>query len=254
MVRNRKRDKIGKHSDYFELENIAITYFISNIPDGYKEKEIWSILKEQGNLVDFYLAKKKDRNGTNFGFARFIRVLDAHLLERNLNRIAVGHSILHANVAKFGRENRGATAQVTSRTQFQNQKQEGWVRYASRTQDQNQKHEGGIRHIDLHNMKPHSGNHQVPPFIHNSRSGGLNDSGILHSSRTYADIVQRKSIAVENSVTIPEFFTPRSCYWLERCLIGELKDYECLVSFFNIIKAAKIITATVKYLGALLVI
>lgn len=41
---------------YHHLDNVATTYFISNIPDGWAEADIWRILKEYGRIVYFYLA------------------------------------------------------------------------------------------------------------------------------------------------------------------------------------------------------
>ncbi|KAI3519600.1 hypothetical protein L1887_08814 [Cichorium endivia] len=78
-------------SGFQQVKRVATKFFISNIPDGWSEPELWKIFKNYGCVVDLSLAKKRDRGGAKFRFVRFIKVDDVSALENKLNSIKIGH-------------------------------------------------------------------------------------------------------------------------------------------------------------------
>lgn len=65
-----------------EVECVATTFFVSNLPGGCSASSIWRLFQRYGCLVDVYLAQKRDRMGLCFGFARFIKVQNVEKLEK----------------------------------------------------------------------------------------------------------------------------------------------------------------------------
>ncbi|KAI3515594.1 hypothetical protein L1887_14495 [Cichorium endivia] len=114
---NKSRWKIANQDAVKEIEEVATTFFVSNIPEGCSALRIWKLFKEYGCLVDFYLAQKRDRLGLCFGFARFIKVQDVFKLEKVLGEVRIDNRRLRVNVSKFKRksgfqEKRGQSHEV----------------------------------------------------------------------------------------------------------------------------------------------
>ncbi|KAL4588760.1 hypothetical protein LXL04_001655 [Taraxacum kok-saghyz] len=82
----------------------AVSFYISNFPEIWNDDEIWRALKEAGNIVDLYIAKKRNAKGRKFGFARYFGVRDATIQEQRLNNIWMKKLRLKANIARFGRK------------------------------------------------------------------------------------------------------------------------------------------------------
>ncbi|CAH1437690.1 unnamed protein product [Lactuca virosa] len=57
-----------------------------------------------GVVVDVFIAKKKNNLGQMFAFARFIRVSNQESLLNSLCNAKIGNLRLHANLARFARE------------------------------------------------------------------------------------------------------------------------------------------------------
>ncbi|KAL4584212.1 hypothetical protein LXL04_008804 [Taraxacum kok-saghyz] len=75
----------------------AVTYYITNFPEIWSEDEIWKALRTAGNIVDLFIARRRNSVGRKFGFARFYGVTDT---ERDMDE----KLRLKANVARFGRK------------------------------------------------------------------------------------------------------------------------------------------------------
>ncbi|KAI3764636.1 hypothetical protein L2E82_14647 [Cichorium intybus] len=97
------RQRNSKEYRYPVIEK-ATTIFISDFPSDWVEADLWSLLKSYGTLVDIYIAMKRTKTNTRFGFARFIRVTNTQEPVGRLNDIPCGNSRLRANLAKYKRK------------------------------------------------------------------------------------------------------------------------------------------------------
>ncbi|KAI3508059.1 hypothetical protein L1887_23059 [Cichorium endivia] len=217
MVRYRKNVDFRPHqSNFQELDRIATTFFVSNIPDGWAESDLWRLLSEYGRLGDFYLAKKKDKFGTNIGFARFINVQDAYKMETSLNRITVGNSVLQVNLAKYGRDKKSSSENNNRGPAIG-----GSINW--------QANQSGIPQFHSIINQASNKNSGVPQKIEKNFRGNRNTwEEFGNQAKSFVDILKGESSNTIDNVTIPANIQPRSTIWLKSCLIGEAKDYECL--------------------------
>lgn len=79
------------------------SYFFTNFPDNFGEREMWSVFLKWGRAMDVYIPLKKDKWGRRFGFVRFLEVHNPKLLELKLDKIYIGNQKLRANLSRFSR-------------------------------------------------------------------------------------------------------------------------------------------------------
>ncbi|GJU89658.1 nucleotide-binding alpha-beta plait domain-containing protein [Tanacetum coccineum] len=77
--------------------------FFTRFPEAWGSKELWTLFKKHGRVVDVYLANKRTRVGTRFGFVRFMQDDNPHDLEKKLNDICIGHQKLVINLVKYNK-------------------------------------------------------------------------------------------------------------------------------------------------------
>ncbi|KAJ0534295.1 putative RNA recognition motif domain, nucleotide-binding alpha-beta plait domain superfamily [Helianthus annuus] len=119
----RKKDKGHLvHSD--GRDNIT-KFFVSNLPDKCSSKEIVEFFGVFGAVVGVYVARKRDKNGSRFGFVSFSGVNDCSDLEGRMKGLKMGSFKLSVNVARFATENKSfpcppgvSNVQNDSRNQF----------------------------------------------------------------------------------------------------------------------------------------
>ncbi|GJT60190.1 RNA-directed DNA polymerase, eukaryota [Tanacetum coccineum] len=93
-------DRRSKEDD---LQKISISIFVTNFPEQTNAKELWSICKQYGNVIDAYIPIRRSKIGKRFGFVQFIKVSDVDRLVNNLCLIWISSFKLHVNVARFNR-------------------------------------------------------------------------------------------------------------------------------------------------------
>nr|GEU86660.1 nucleotide-binding alpha-beta plait domain-containing protein [Tanacetum cinerariifolium] len=93
-------DRRSKEDD---LQKIPISIFATNFPEQTNVKELWSIYKKYGNVIDAFIPSRRSKFGKCFGVVRFIKVSDVDLLVNNLCTIWIGTFKLYANVTRFNR-------------------------------------------------------------------------------------------------------------------------------------------------------
>ncbi|KAK1414634.1 hypothetical protein QVD17_30383 [Tagetes erecta] len=82
------------------LPKIPMTsFFVSNIPDGIFEPKLKELFKPFGELAHFYLAKKKDRSKSNFGFTRYYNVADKEKMVNSMKNLTIAGAVLVVYVA-----------------------------------------------------------------------------------------------------------------------------------------------------------
>nr|GEW05404.1 putative RNA-directed DNA polymerase, eukaryota, reverse transcriptase zinc-binding domain protein [Tanacetum cinerariifolium] len=87
------------------VSRISTSIFVTNLLDSFSAKDLFHSCKLYGHVVDSFIPTKRTKEGKRFGFIRFINVFNVERLVNNLCTIWVGRLKLHANVARFNREN-----------------------------------------------------------------------------------------------------------------------------------------------------
>ncbi|KAI3503916.1 hypothetical protein L1887_32407 [Cichorium endivia] len=72
------------------LQGKVVSYMFFNFPMNTTVEKLWSLFRRFGKVVDMYMAKKKLRNGREFGFVRFSQVEDPNKLGVELNGVWIG--------------------------------------------------------------------------------------------------------------------------------------------------------------------
>ncbi|KAJ9548111.1 hypothetical protein OSB04_020654 [Centaurea solstitialis] len=121
--RRRQRENGFRRSSGKDIfESRATTFYITNFSNRSTEADLWGIFKKIGKVVDVYVARKSNKSGARFGFARFLGITDKVGFERKLNNTWVGNCRLLANVARFGRD---TTGKKETRKSFGTEEKEG---------------------------------------------------------------------------------------------------------------------------------
>lgn len=97
------REKERRRESYVIPGRLVSTFFFTNFPKEWSEKDLWRFFSKQGVVVDVYVARKLNKDGKRFGFVRFIRVTNEKVFERDLNKIWIGNFKLFVSLEKFKR-------------------------------------------------------------------------------------------------------------------------------------------------------
>ncbi|GJU81119.1 protein CTR9 [Tanacetum coccineum] len=102
----RKRQRMAKGksrpTDFDKImRDKATSFFFTNFPDSWDSAALWKMFSRYGKVVDVYIAFKKTKKDTRFGFVRFINFVHLETFERRLKEILIGESRLVINRAKF---------------------------------------------------------------------------------------------------------------------------------------------------------
>lgn len=69
-----------------------------------KRRSLEGFFSRYGKLMDVYFGDRKGKNGKNYGFIRFVDVLDAKDMETKINREKCINNILEVNIVRHGRK------------------------------------------------------------------------------------------------------------------------------------------------------
>ncbi|GJU90435.1 RNA-directed DNA polymerase, eukaryota, partial [Tanacetum coccineum] len=89
---------------------ISKSVFVTNFPDYFRSRDLWSLCEAYGKVVDVYIPNRKSKAGKRFAFVRFIRVDDMDRLISNLCTIWVGRLHLHANAVRYERSSKPSSS------------------------------------------------------------------------------------------------------------------------------------------------
>ncbi|KAI3818748.1 hypothetical protein L1987_12565 [Smallanthus sonchifolius] len=110
------------------------SYYVANLPEGTKPEDLKTCFNQFGNVVDIYVASRKDKSGSCFGFVRFSMVEDKWELERSMREINMKNLRLSVNLAKYDRDG-NPNAREEKKTQAKEAKQYGSSGGAEDTRD-----------------------------------------------------------------------------------------------------------------------
>lgn len=102
---NRRRRKIAAIGDQKRWNHAGVTtMFVSNIPQETRIESLKSFFTKYGDVVDVYVATKKDVNKKSFAFVRFKTMGDERRFEESLQGITFKERPLEINIARFVRK------------------------------------------------------------------------------------------------------------------------------------------------------
>nr|GEU76477.1 RNA-directed DNA polymerase, eukaryota, reverse transcriptase zinc-binding domain protein [Tanacetum cinerariifolium] len=96
-------EREGRESKEDDVIKISTSIYVTNLPERFGAMDLWNTCQSYGHVVDTFIPDKRSKAGKRFGFARFIKIIDVDKLVNNLCMIWIGRSKLHANVARFQR-------------------------------------------------------------------------------------------------------------------------------------------------------
>ncbi|PWA86209.1 nucleotide-binding alpha-beta plait domain-containing protein [Artemisia annua] len=170
--------------------------FVSNLPNGCIPGDVSEFMGYFGEVVNSYIARKRDKEGNRFGFVTFRKVKNTADLVKRMNGVKMGSCRLKINVARFAMEN-SEWREVDDK--------------AGRT----------------HNTKPHVVRNREAFVVERekwarfSQTGGKSFREILEGKSSAPPIPTTKSIIVPDNVVA--FFEIRG-----KSLIGRAKDLTSL--------------------------
>ncbi|GJZ46772.1 nucleotide-binding alpha-beta plait domain-containing protein [Tanacetum coccineum] len=88
-----------------DVAKISTSVYVTNFPDYTSAKELAQACKQYGHVVDSFIPNKKSKFGKRFGFVRFINVFSEERLINNLGTVWIDRFKIHANIARFQRNN-----------------------------------------------------------------------------------------------------------------------------------------------------
>ncbi|GJS68694.1 RNA-directed DNA polymerase, eukaryota [Tanacetum coccineum] len=109
---NSKKNPISKpiNNPYQkDLERVASSFYVSNLPDSLDAKRLWNAWVSYGRLVDAYIANKRSIRGKRFGFILFLCIKDESEFVRSLSNIWIGSFHFYVSVARYQRKNQTGT-------------------------------------------------------------------------------------------------------------------------------------------------
>ncbi|KAJ0780408.1 putative RNA-directed DNA polymerase [Helianthus annuus] len=94
-----------------------VKFFVTNLPEGCTPWELRRSLEGLGDIAGTYVARKRDKQGSRFGFVSFSGVRDCQELLKMLGGVRMGNFKLKFNVARFAMENLGSSVEKESKIQ-----------------------------------------------------------------------------------------------------------------------------------------
>ncbi|KAK8630038.1 hypothetical protein V6N13_078849 [Hibiscus sabdariffa] len=80
----------------------TVMLFVQNIPTALHWSGLMQVFGRHGDVVNSYIARKKDRLGKRFGFVRFSNRVDADRAIERLNGFVLNGFELFVSEAKYG--------------------------------------------------------------------------------------------------------------------------------------------------------
>ncbi|GJT39675.1 RNA-directed DNA polymerase, eukaryota, reverse transcriptase zinc-binding domain protein [Tanacetum coccineum] len=97
-----------------DVAKISISIFVSNFPDSVSAKDLFHSCKQYGHVMDSFIPMKRFEDNKRFGFVRFINVFNMERLVNNLCTIWLNRCKLHANIARFNRDQKNGNKYKTA--------------------------------------------------------------------------------------------------------------------------------------------
>ncbi|GKV47542.1 hypothetical protein SLEP1_g54439 [Rubroshorea leprosula] len=103
---NRYQGRVKQNEGPYDwgLYKQATPYFFTNFPEYWTYADMWRTFLQFGRVYDIYSPNRRSRNGSRFGFVRFLEVKDRRELEQQLDQIWVNDMKLWVNRPRYDDE------------------------------------------------------------------------------------------------------------------------------------------------------
>ncbi|KAF5779356.1 putative RNA recognition motif domain, nucleotide-binding alpha-beta plait domain superfamily [Helianthus annuus] len=203
------------------LFGCVVKLFVTNLPEGCTPWDLRRCLESFGAVAGTYVARKRDKHGSRFGFVLFSGVKDKQELLRNLGGVRMGDFKLKINVARFALENSGVAVEK----------------------------EGPVQNKNPAEMHIGGGKSSVRDVRSYKDVVGTSNLGSGHYGAQVVDLASGPR-AVEKVIVVPdrvEAFRDRHGL----AVVGRAADLETQVDIDRLLNIAKISVANVQYIGGL---
>ncbi|KAL4573526.1 hypothetical protein LXL04_020336 [Taraxacum kok-saghyz] len=196
---------------------VIVKVICSQLQMGVEEEMVGMVIEVRGNVVP----GRKDKSGSNFGFVKYLKVQNVDSLLVKFNQLVLDGCCIRANVSKFSKK--------TSTGANDGGKNQLWIQGTRRES--------------------------------NKGMGAWKKTGV----KLFTDALQGQQNCIRREektelktevqkVVIPDVL---KCYlmdWLDRCLVGEIKDLELLSKCLSMIQVYEMGECIIKYVGGLCVL
>ncbi|KAF5817259.1 putative RNA recognition motif domain, nucleotide-binding alpha-beta plait domain superfamily [Helianthus annuus] len=208
-------------ADRRNLYGTKVKLFVSNLPEGCTPWELRKCMESYGEVAGSYVARKRDKQGSRFGFVSFLGVRDKRELLGSLGGVRMGDFKLRINVARFALEN----------SEIEEEK----VGQEKSSKPPGQHGVGGCFSV--------RGGRSYKEVVGSSFFGGGSD--VNHVGKPMAG-----SSSVEKVIVVPDRVEAFKGFQ-GLAVVGRAVNLETLVDIDRLLNIAKIVVANVQYLGGL---
>ncbi|GJR66187.1 nucleotide-binding alpha-beta plait domain-containing protein [Tanacetum coccineum] len=193
------------------IKDKVTTFFFTRFPDNWDEKALWNMFSKYGLVVDLFIASKKTKLGTRFGFVRFSKVANVMAFEQRLGGIFIGNTRIVVNIAKYDKDGKKIYKESTGEDQGKHQ------------------------------------NSESEPCISRSKANGRSYKDVMVGKlRNIKNDKKRTSGSVMELQTNQEVVTN-----LKRCWIGKARNIDILRNIHILLKQDGLGACNIKYIGGL---
>ncbi|GJS08859.1 nucleotide-binding alpha-beta plait domain-containing protein [Tanacetum coccineum] len=180
------------------MKDLATSLFFTKFLDSWDVSALWKMFCRYGKVVDVYVAFKRMKLGSRFGFVRFINIGEIVSFENRLKGITIGETKIVINRAKFIKV-AGKGVPVDNIP--------------------NKEHSTSPPHPKINTPHPFR-NEDFPPFSEREPNKNLTGTykDVVGSSKSHTKSTPTKCIEVEKDEKI--------CARLNNCWIGRAENFE----------------------------
>ncbi|KAD4178488.1 hypothetical protein E3N88_27079 [Mikania micrantha] len=209
--KNTRRTQHNANSSGLQAKK-TITFYVSNLPEDCNAMELAKEFGRFGTVSDVYVAARKDKSGSFFGFVRLPESADTERLVRSMNEVKMGSLKLSVNIARYEKRNK---AEDTKRNASSNGYNVSSTRFDNLQ-----------RHSDMH-----------------LRDQTRSYKDVLLKKRV--DQHDKKSITVGNLITMA------MAIWSNVSLVGKTLNLTNLCNIETILEQERKEGCSIRYLGGL---
>lgn len=200
-------------SVYRDLKSVSTSFFITNFPPLISVSELWKRFNEWGTVVDVFVSKRRSSAGKPFGFVRFVKVADNHVMVGNLRTMWFGNYHLFADVVRTDRTQKGSGTNIDQHTS---------------------NHEAS-----LHSVGDKPSFKDVLAGSPAMATADIADSG---TEAPCLNNVSNKIVTLEEEECIEDLN-------MDQCLLAKVRNVDSIRSLFHLIRAEGFAEVGIRYLG-----
>ncbi|GKU90764.1 hypothetical protein SLEP1_g4715 [Rubroshorea leprosula] len=147
------------------IYNQATPFFFTNFPDDWSYGDMWRTFLKFGRVYAIHSPQRKGREGSRFGFVRFLEVRDEWELERRLNGIVIESMKLRVNRPRYNETQKATIEERRKGGKLQQQRS-----YVDVVKDGREEKEGAVEIKRKSQMNRTDGQHKFQAWRTKERS------------------------------------------------------------------------------------